>query len=544
MKHFSTCNSILVFALAIFIAYSVEAQVTGSVKLTIMDSGGVSDTLRFGEIHGASSGLDVNLGEFELPPVPPAGAFDVRWVVSGVEGLSIDYRDTVNAQNKKNVWTLKLQPGSSGYPITITWDSTKLWNGFFQMYDAATGGSKVNIDMNRNGRVTIADNTVGSLTIVHTFTVSRSINLQSGWNLVSVPVGVKNWSTGDIFPSYVSAYSYSSGYQSASALAHGKGYWVNYPAVGIASLTGEPFASDTFSVVPGWNLIGSTYSTVSTAAIQQIPNSIITSYFFSYSSGYKQVNSITPGQGIWVKASQQGQIVLGSSALLKASDANLSVDDTTWNLIKFTDATGKSGELLFSSQARNIDRYDLPPRPPAGIFDVRFSRDRFAEVLPDTSSVLQIQLQAAQSPIKLEWKIRDGKSYLLNKMDTSPIVLIKSGSMSLSQHSNLGEMKIVAAYDASIIPTKFSLEQNYPNPFNPATTIRFNLKEPSSVSLIVFNTLGEKVMEQNYGSLKAGTYNKDINMGSFTSGMYFYRIIIQGSDGENFVSTRKLLLMK
>lgn len=544
MKHFSTCNSILVFALAIFIAYSVEAQVTGSVKLTIMDSGGVSDTLRFGEIHGASSGLDVNLGEFELPPVPPAGAFDVRWVVSGVEGLSIDYRDTVNAQNKKNVWTLKLQPGSSGYPITITWDSTKLWNGFFQMYDAATGGSKINIDMNRNGRVTIADNTVGSLTIVHTFTVSRSINLQSGWNLVSVPVGVKNWSTGDIFPSYVSAYSYSSGYQSASALAHGKGYWVNYPAVGIALLTGEPFASDTFTVVPGWNLIGSTYSTVSTAAIQQIPNSIITSYFFSYSSGYKQVNSITPGQGIWVKASQQGQIVLGSSALLKASDANLSVDDTTWNLIKFTDATGKSGELLFSSQARNIDRYDLPPRPPAGIFDVRFSRDRFAEVLPDTSSVLQIQLQAAQSPIKLEWKIRDGKSYLLNKMDTSPIVLIKSGSMSLSQHSNLGEMKIVAAYDASIIPTKFSLEQNYPNPFNPATTIRFNLKEPSSVSLIVFNTLGEKVMEQNYGFLKAGTYNKDINMGSFTSGMYFYRIIIQGSDGENFVSTRKLLLMK
>lgn len=148
------------------------AQSTGSLKLTLIDNGSVADTARFGELHGATSGLDIGLGEFELPPVPPSGAFDVRWIVSGVEGLSIDYRDTLNAQNKKNVWTLQFQPSASGYPVTITWDSTRLWTGFFQMYDAATGGGKLSVDMSIHGSVSITDNTVKSLTIVHTFTVS------------------------------------------------------------------------------------------------------------------------------------------------------------------------------------------------------------------------------------------------------------------------------------------------------------------------------------------------------------------------------------
>lgn len=94
------------------------------------------------------------------------------------------------------------------------------------------------------------------------------------------------------------------------------------------------------------------------------------------------------------------------------------------------------------------------------------------------------------------------------------------------------------------IPKSYAMYQNYPDPFNPTTTVRFDLKEPSTVVLDVFNTLGQKIMEQNYGSMNAGTYNENMNLDPFASGVYFYRINAVGNDGQKFVSMKKLVLMK
>ncbi|HEY9165690.1 MAG TPA: LamG-like jellyroll fold domain-containing protein [Candidatus Kryptonia bacterium] len=94
------------------------------------------------------------------------------------------------------------------------------------------------------------------------------------------------------------------------------------------------------------------------------------------------------------------------------------------------------------------------------------------------------------------------------------------------------------------IPKDYALYQNYPNPFNPSTTIRFDLKESSTVTLEVYNMLGQRVMKQDYGTMNAGRYNENINMGRFTSGVYYYRIDVLGSDGQKFVSIKKMLEMK
>ena len=42
-------------------------------------------------------------------------------------------------------------------------------------------------------------------------------------------------------------------------------------------------------------------------------------------------------------------------------------------------------------------------------------------------------------------------------------------------------------------PAGFKLMQNYPNPFNPSTTIQFSLNESQSVTIIIYDILGNKI---------------------------------------------------
>ncbi len=94
------------------------------------------------------------------------------------------------------------------------------------------------------------------------------------------------------------------------------------------------------------------------------------------------------------------------------------------------------------------------------------------------------------------------------------------------------------------LPAAFSLQQNYPNPFNPTTTIKFNLPVSSDVNLAVFNVLGEKVLNLINGKLNAGTHLINVNANSLTSGIYFYRLEARGENGNNFIDSRKMVLLK
>ncbi len=111
--------------------------------------------------------------------------------------------------------------------------------------------------------------------------------------------------------------------------------------------------------------------------------------------------------------------------------------------------------------------------------------------------------------------------------------------------STNGTTKAVSTLSVTVgIPTEFALYQNYPNPFNPSTTIRFDLKEQSNVTLDIYNVLGQRVLEENYGKLNSGEYNKSFDMSRFASGVYFYRITAVGVKGDRFVSLRKMLELK
>ena len=93
--------------------------------------------------------------------------------------------------------------------------------------------------------------------------------------------------------------------------------------------------------------------------------------------------------------------------------------------------------------------------------------------------------------------------------------------------------------EAVSTPKNFVLEQNYPNPFNPSTTISFALPTRATVSLKIFNLLGQEVATLASGEKEAGTYSVQWNASNVSSGEYFYRL-----DAGSFMQVKRLMLLK
>lgn len=93
-------------------------------------------------------------------------------------------------------------------------------------------------------------------------------------------------------------------------------------------------------------------------------------------------------------------------------------------------------------------------------------------------------------------------------------------------------------------PKVYFIEQNFPNPFNPETMIRFNLATSSTVTLKVYNNLGEEIKTLFSGKMNAGRNEISFDGTGLSSGIYIYRIEAIGDDGSIFTSAKKMNLIK
>ncbi len=94
-------------------------------------------------------------------------------------------------------------------------------------------------------------------------------------------------------------------------------------------------------------------------------------------------------------------------------------------------------------------------------------------------------------------------------------------------------------------PETFRLLSNYPNPFNPETNIVYNLPNRATVSLTIFNTLGQKIttlidaQQLNAGEHVTRWDGRDDSGRVAPSGVYFYRL-----EAGDFSQTSKMLLLR
>jgi hypothetical protein len=283
-------------------------------RLYVQDTGADFDSLDFGSAAGATDGMDPQFGEYELPPLPPSGIFDVRWRSTGLQGMDRDVLDTLGGIRTQCTYSGLVQAGTAGYPITLRWNHLDLPQGTFTIKDNA-GGTSFNVNMKLQDSVVMTDPDISVFLIVYSSatgtTLSSPVNAQ--WNLVSVPLTISDRRRLSLFPtSNSNPFAYQGGaYVNRDTLDYGLGYWLKFPSAQSVSLTGVQRSSDTITVVQGWNIVGSISAPVAVASIGQIPAGIVASDFFTFGvTGYSSATAIEPLRAYWVKVNQSGRLIL------------------------------------------------------------------------------------------------------------------------------------------------------------------------------------------------------------------------------------------
>lgn len=145
-----------------------------------------------------------------------------------------------------------------------------------------------------------------------------SVAYNSQWNLISNPVSTTMDSVRQLYPASENSHAYEfltgTGYEQTYRMTNGRGYWVMFDGSGVSNVTGMPLTTDTIDVKAGWNLIGSISVQVHASSVVPV-NTLISSPFYGYDHGYMSVMTIDPGKGYWVKVSNDGQLILSSTAM-------------------------------------------------------------------------------------------------------------------------------------------------------------------------------------------------------------------------------------
>ena len=530
------------------------------IPITAIDStGGFTRQIWFGARAGATIGIssadpeatliDYSEGETQLPP-KFEGMFDVRFEDPGGLrsrfglGSYVDMRGLMPTQ--VDTYRVAFLPGSyfgGSYPMTFRWNSDSISASYQGPVMLSTSESIV--DMKLMNNVVITNPAISYFNIIAA-RPQLTFMYWPGWNLVSLDAQPLTNITGLLFPvASTTAFFYdpSGDYIPSGTLAPGIGYWLRFnAAMESFAAVSEPLKSELLDLAEGWNLIGTIGVPVAVSNIQTIPPDVRSSNFYGFKTTYVIADTLQPKRAYWVKMAQAGQMTLAASASNAIHAINslqqVGKGNELLNQLFFMDADGCSQTLEFSeanTRTQNMQRYEMPPLPPDGAFDVRFGANRMREQF-NVPKAVPIHLTSAQFPLTIKWNIVSQKNQYSLLIDSCRYGLQGTGSMLLAYAP--GHLQLSMA-DAAERTGNFILAQNYPNPFNPTTEFRFQTANLGSVSLKVFDILGKEVATIMNELLPAGEHRYVWNASGIASGMYFYKL-----QSKSATLVKKLVLLK
>lgn len=394
---------------------------------------------------------------------------------------------------------------------------------------------------------------------------STSYQVGASWNLVSLPVVPDNKIARFNYPGARSpVFKYAGSYSQTDSVEQGTGYWVKYASSSMLYAIGQTIERDTLPVSQKWKMIGTLSNSISAASIVSTPQSMALSPYYGYTPevGYEIADSLFPGKGYWVRASEPGSLILSSSGGQQpvAREVVTTVSINKFDFFTLEDRSGNK-RLLYFCMKNQIDgdliMYELPPEPPVGIFDARYASRRVLEVV-EAGKEAPITIASASYPVRISWDSRGGTAGAALLVDDRKFPLKSSGSVQIHDPRSRVRLGFVSG-SASELPKGFSLAQNYPNPFNPETQIKYSLPalregmaataveaDAIHVKLTILDLLGREVALLVDQPQSPGDYSLTWDAAALPSGMYFYRLeaVRMLDPGNSFVQVRKMLLMK
>lgn len=481
------------------------------VPLVVM-SGAVRDTLRFGLDPSATYGLDPALGEMEQPPLPPSGVFDARFIEPRPEdafsyfglGVTVDLRPfTVMAQ--VDTYKVKFQP-ATGSMVSLSWPQLdSLYAGPVRLVDDLTG-SLVDINMKAQTVYTVTNPLVHVLKIIATrgFDTTGATSFYRTFSQMDLAERARRLHTGSV----------PTGANVRDETFVRMGWFNNGLILGIPRRDSTLFY--------GW-----VYFRHNTARLPRfLPHTGAPRGFDFYIGGKPwHFSRANPAVKYHDNSLAGEQFVLKFN--IGASDAGITPPGF--------------GDLIFSDPSYGTTPFNgLTIRQLAARTDSMLTFFRHYPPLDfvNMNNALRIINYAFRSPVSV---------YTI-----SPLTV--AGDIPLSDVHFLHPNPAPAGYQPQPpvpleeeLPAEMALYQNYPNPFNPVTAIEFDLAAASTVTLRVYNTLGQEVAALlNRVPMDEGRQSVEFDGGGLPSGMYFYRLEITGTDGASAsrMLVRKMVLMK
>ena len=355
------------------------------------------------------------------------------------------------------------------------------------------------------------------------------------WNLVGLPLNVEDPYYLSVFPDATEGtfYSFSGNYTLNSNFIPGEGYWLRFNNAGSTTITGTLINELTISLSEGWNLVSGISETVSISSISDPDGIIVSGTLYGYDGSYLPSEELMAGKGYWVRASEDGEITLTNGALAKISPRDFSLKG------KANSLTINDMDLYFGVEmsAREKLSYSLPPKPPSGAFDIRFTGD--TRIAGENT---EIEVMNPHGTITISYDVvldaGEHLNWVLTSESGSEYTLEGTGEITVPTEETFTlERK-------AIIPISYTLHQNYPNPFNPITSLRYDLPEQAQVTLTVYDLMGREITQLVNTTQEAGyrsvQWNATDSFGKpVSAGVYLYQI----RAGE-FVQTRKMVLLK
>ncbi|TAK52573.1 MAG: T9SS type A sorting domain-containing protein, partial [Bacteroidetes bacterium] len=372
------------------------------------------------------------------------------------------------------------------------------------------------------------------------------------WNMVAVSnVPSAGYAVSNIYPTAVGqVFRYSGSYLPTDPLSNGPGFWAKFNGKQNVGAPGTMLTTLTVAAAIDWNLLGTISCPVPTSSIDDA--NVAGASWFQYNNGYQAVTTLTPGKAHWVKATSAGNVTMECTTTAAAKVDQNYAQVSGFSKLTLRDYIGGE-QTLYVGDAKSLnvslDRYELPPTPPTGAFDARFTSNRNVEVYSDeagTANEYTIRIQSSSYPVVIQYNVTtknkslvvsevvEGKSVTNTIINGRGVIRITNPSVSSLK------LKVVDG----LTPDKFALSQNYPNPFNPVTRFAVDLAATGEVDIAVYDILGRKVATLLTGQHDAGTYNiewdgKDYQGISSPSGMYFVRM-----NAGDFSEVRKIMLLK